>query len=70
MTTIHIREAVLAARAVSANIPLVAQLTFTQDGRTLLGHTPQKVAEQLTGLPIWKLDVYGCAAYILWVRVP
>ena len=52
----ELREAVLAARAVSANIPLVAQLTFTQDGRTLLGHTPQKVAEQLTGLPI---DVIG-----------
>jgi homocysteine S-methyltransferase len=49
-------EAVQAARVVSADIPLVAQLTFTDDGRTPLGHTPQKVAATLAGLP---LDVIG-----------
>ncbi|MCK6626773.1 MAG: bifunctional homocysteine S-methyltransferase/methylenetetrahydrofolate reductase [Anaerolineae bacterium] len=49
-------EAVQAARTVSADIPLVAQLTFTDDGRTPLGHTPQKVAATLAGLP---LDVIG-----------
>jgi methionine synthase I (cobalamin-dependent)/5,10-methylenetetrahydrofolate reductase len=49
-------EAIKAAREVSADIPIVAQVTFTQDGRTPLGHTPQTVAEQLTNLPI---DVIG-----------
>lgn len=49
-------EAVHAARTVSADIPLVAQLTFTDDGRTPLGHTPHKVATTLAGLP---LDVMG-----------
>ncbi|HXV42158.1 MAG TPA: bifunctional homocysteine S-methyltransferase/methylenetetrahydrofolate reductase, partial [Anaerolineae bacterium] len=49
-------EAVFAAREVSADIPLVAQLTFTDDGRTPLGHTPQKVAATLADLPI---DVIG-----------
>lgn len=52
----ELREAVLAARQVSADIPLVAQLTFTEDGRTPLGHTPQKVAELLADLPV---DVVG-----------
>jgi 5,10-methylenetetrahydrofolate reductase len=49
-------EAVLAARSVSTDLPLVAQLTFTDDGRTPLGHTPQKVAATLADLP---LDVIG-----------
>ncbi|MBI1881615.1 MAG: bifunctional homocysteine S-methyltransferase/methylenetetrahydrofolate reductase [Chloroflexi bacterium] len=49
-------EAVLAGRDISADLPLVAQLTFTDDGRTPLGHTPQKVATTLAGLP---LDVIG-----------
>jgi homocysteine S-methyltransferase len=53
---LELREAVTAVRELSADIPLVAQVTFTQDGRTPLGHTPQKVAEQLAGLPI---DVIG-----------
>lgn len=49
-------QAVLAARDVSPDLPLVAQLTFTDDGRTPLGHTPHKVAATLAGLP---LDVIG-----------
>jgi methionine synthase I (cobalamin-dependent)/5,10-methylenetetrahydrofolate reductase len=53
---LELREAITAAREVSADIPLVAQITFTQDGRTPLGHTPQKVVEKLAGLPI---DVIG-----------
>ncbi|MBN1217532.1 MAG: bifunctional homocysteine S-methyltransferase/methylenetetrahydrofolate reductase [Anaerolineae bacterium] len=52
----EIREAIIAGREVSTDIPIVAQLTFTQDGRTPLGHTPQKIAEQLADLPI---DVIG-----------
>jgi methionine synthase I (cobalamin-dependent)/5,10-methylenetetrahydrofolate reductase len=53
---LELREAITAAHEVSFDIPLVAQVTFTQDGRTPLGHTPQKVAEHLADLPI---DVIG-----------
>ncbi len=52
----ELKEAVLAAREVSAEIPVVAQLTFTEDGRTPLGHTPHKAAAILADLP---LDVIG-----------
>ncbi len=52
----ELREAVLAARSVAPDIPLVAQLTFTQEGRTPLGQTPAKVAAQLADLPA---DVIG-----------
>ncbi len=52
----ELREAVLAAREVSTALPLVAQVTLTQDGRTPLGHTPAKIAEMLAGLP---LDLIG-----------
>ncbi len=53
---LELRQAILAARQVSVDIPVVAQLTFTEDGRTPLGHTPQKVAEELADLAI---DVIG-----------
>jgi homocysteine S-methyltransferase len=52
----ELREAISAAREVSTDIPIVAQVTFTQDGRTPLGFTAQKVAEELAGLPV---DVIG-----------
>lgn len=53
---IELREAVTAIRDIASDIPLVAQLTFAQDGRTPLGHTPEKAAEALADLPI---DVVG-----------
>lgn len=64
----ELREAVAAVRQVAPDLPLVAQLTFTEDGRTPLGHTPQKVADGLAGLAI---DVIGvnCSvgpAGVLW----
>lgn len=52
----ELREAVLAAREVAPDLPLVTQLTFAEDGRTPLGHTPQKVAEVIADLPV---DVIG-----------
>jgi len=52
----ELQEAITAAREVSADIPIVAQVTFTQDGRTPLGFTAQKVGEELAGLPV---DVIG-----------
>lgn len=48
MTDLYeIREAILAAREVDEDIPLVASMTFTRDDRTLLGDDPQKVASKL-----------------------
>jgi methionine synthase I (cobalamin-dependent)/5,10-methylenetetrahydrofolate reductase len=45
----EIREAVLAARDVDARIPILASMTFTRDDRTLLGDSPEKVAEKIHG---------------------
>jgi len=53
---LELREAITAVRQVSPTIPLVTQVTFTEDIRTALGHTPQKVVEKLVDLPI---DVLG-----------
>jgi homocysteine S-methyltransferase len=48
-------EAVAAAREV-ADLPIVASMTFTDDGRTLAGHTPQEVINTLQGL---RVDAIG-----------
>ncbi len=40
----EIREAISAAREISAEVPIVASMTFTRDDRTLLGDNPRKVA--------------------------
>jgi len=52
----ELEQAALAAREVSPEIPLVAQVTFTEDGRTPLGHTPEIVAARLSQ---WPVDVVG-----------
>ena len=52
----EVKAAVKAARKISTDIPLVAQMTFTRDDRTLLGDTPSKVAHQLAKLD---LDAIG-----------
>lgn len=52
----ELKQAVLAAREVSTDIPIVVQVTFTEDGRTPMGMTPQKVADQVAELPV---DVVG-----------
>ncbi len=51
----EIREAVRAAREVS-DLPIVASMTFSDDGRTLAGHSPQEVVNVLQGLGV---DVIG-----------
>ena len=48
----EIEAAVAAARAVSADLPIVAQMTFTRDDKTILGYPPEAIATQLA-----KLDV-------------
>ena len=43
-------EAIGAAREVAPALPLVAQMTFLEDGKTLAGETPSEVATRLDGL--------------------
>src|SRR5574341_952968 len=52
----ELEQAVLAARDVSPDIPIVAEATFTRDDRTLMGDTPMQVGEFLGGLAV---DVIG-----------
>lgn len=52
----ELETAVTATRAISTDIPIVAQATFTRDDRTLLGHTPDDLAAGLAKLDV---DVIG-----------
>jgi len=51
----EIRQAILAARTV-CKLPVVAQMTYAEDGRTPLGFSPSEVAQELHDL---KIDVLG-----------
>jgi homocysteine S-methyltransferase len=51
-----VREAVRAVHEVDKSMPVIASMTFTRDRRTLLGDTPRKVAEQMSG---YGVDVIG-----------
>lgn len=44
--------AVAAARAIAPDLPIVAQMTFTRDDLTLLGHAPAEVARKLAALDV------------------
>lgn len=52
----EVEVAVAAARAVAPHLPVVAQMTFTRDDRTLLGYSPDTVARRLAALDA---DVIG-----------
>src|SRR5512139_1106539 len=52
----EIVQAIKAAREVNPNLPLIAQMTFTEDGCTPLGDTPEQVARKLCELEV---DVIG-----------
>jgi homocysteine S-methyltransferase len=52
----ELSEAILAAQEVAPGTPIVAQMTFTDDGRTPLGDSPGEVARRLAAL---KVDVIG-----------
>jgi len=45
-------DAIAAAREVDAALPLVAQMTFLDDGKTLAGESPAEVARHLEGLDL------------------
>ncbi len=51
-----IRAAVEALRAVDPEIPVIASMTFTRDRRTLLGDSPDEVAQRINDLGV---DVIG-----------
>jgi homocysteine S-methyltransferase len=48
----EIRLAVAAIRSVSADLPVIAQMAFTEDRVTWLGQTPADVARALSALPV------------------
>ncbi|MBN1121630.1 MAG: bifunctional homocysteine S-methyltransferase/methylenetetrahydrofolate reductase [Anaerolineae bacterium] len=48
---LEIETAILAAREIT-DLPVIAQVTFSRDDRTLLGNTPGQVAETLAGLGV------------------
>lgn len=48
MTDLYeVNEAIMAARHVAPQLPIIASMTFTRDDRTLLGDNPAKVARYL-----------------------
>lgn len=49
--------AVAAARAVAPDIPIISQMTFTRDDRTVLGDTPTAVAQALLKLDVDAIGV-------------
>ena len=58
MSDLHEMEtAVAVARDLAPNLPIVCQMTFTRDDRTLLGHTPNVVAQRLAALDVDAIGV-------------
>jgi methionine synthase I (cobalamin-dependent)/5,10-methylenetetrahydrofolate reductase len=53
---LELREAVLAARSVSADLPIVAQVSVDEDGTTLAGATPVDIVNALATL---RVDAVG-----------
>ncbi len=53
----ELHQAILAARDVDPNIPVVAQVTIDEDGNCLDGSSPEHYGERLTA---WGADVVGC----------
>jgi methionine synthase / methylenetetrahydrofolate reductase(NADPH) len=53
---IELREAVLAARSVSADLPIIAQVSVHEEGKTLAGATP---AEVVALLDVLRVDALG-----------
>jgi len=48
----EIEAAVRAARAVAPDLPVIAQMTFTRDDKTLLGYPPEALATHLARLDV------------------
>jgi homocysteine S-methyltransferase len=54
---LELREAVLAARSVSADLPIIAQVSVHEEGKTLAGATPAEVVDILDALRVDALGV-------------
>ena len=63
----EIRQAIQAAHAAAAGLPVVASVTFTRDDRTLLGDSPEKVARELAkaGADVLGVNCSGGPAQLL-----
>ncbi|WP_420631295.1 bifunctional homocysteine S-methyltransferase/methylenetetrahydrofolate reductase [Candidatus Leptofilum sp.] len=58
MSDLHEMEtAVTVARQFAPELPIITQMTFTRDDRTLLGHAPSVVAERLAALDVDAIGV-------------
>lgn len=53
----EVETAVKAARSISSDIPILVNMTFTRDDRTLLGNTPDAIARRLAELDIDAMGV-------------
>ncbi len=51
-----VKQAIIAANEVAADLPVIASMTFTRDGRTLLGDMPANVAREIAA---YGADVIG-----------
>src|SRR5438270_11603472 len=56
-STVELREAVRAAKNVSADLPIIAQVSVDEDGNTLAGATPREVVAALDSLRVDALGV-------------
>jgi homocysteine S-methyltransferase len=57
MSDLHeLKIAIAAAREVTHDLPLIAQMSFIEDEVTLVGNTPEEIAAELCTLPV---DVIG-----------
>ena len=68
----EVEAAIKAARALSPDTPIVAQMTFSRDNRTLLGYTPDDAARKLAALDIDTIGVNcsgGPAQVLRLIRV-
>ena len=65
----EIREAILAAKSIDQNIPVIASMTYTRDDLTLLGDSPARVAVKLkdAGADVIGVNCSGGPAQILRV---
>lgn len=54
---VELAEAVRAVRALCPDTPIVAEMTFTRDDRTLLGDTPEQAAEAMRDLGVAVIGV-------------
>lgn len=53
----EMETAVSVARELAPDLPIITQMTFTRDDRTLLGHSPNVVAQRLAALDVDAIGV-------------